>query len=152
MHISLPNIAIGDEVDSINYWKQRLETLNLSIPEEQAKVGASGPEGLDYPPTHTGFVTFNTIVAANQCAHTEYTSASVANWRVGFAPAPNDLSWNELRIGWVHSLSRNVLVAMAVAGLILFWSVPVFALAQLSNLHDVRVRYYTTLSLSATEI
>jgi calcium permeable stress-gated cation channel len=135
--VSLPNALVGDEVDSIDFFRSHLKLLEDTIPEEQKKITEESSAG-DYPPTDAGFITFKTLIAANQCAQTEYTSASVSYWRVKFAPAPSDINWETLKVGLVNSLSRTALVSILVAMLIVFWAAPVTAIASLSNLHSVK--------------
>jgi hypothetical protein len=95
----------------------------------------------DYPSTDAGFITFNTLMTANQVAQVEYTSTAVSQWRVRFAPHPEDLNWDLLKIGLVHSLSRTVAAIIIIAALILVWAVPVGFIAQFSNLHSFQVSW-----------
>jgi len=81
-----------------------------------------------------GFITFQNLMNANMCAQ---TALSKTRWSVSFAPALSDIHWDLLRIGKVQSWSRRLIVNGIVAALIVFWSIPVSMLAQLSNLHTL---------------
>jgi hypothetical protein len=85
-------------------------------------------------------------MTANQVAQVEYTSTAVSQWRVRFAPHPEDLNWDLLKIGLVHSLSRTILVIIIVAALIFVWAFPVGFIAQFSNLHNFQVSWMASFS------
>jgi calcium permeable stress-gated cation channel len=120
----------GEYVDSIDFYSEELRKLRDQIKVEQLKVDLDVPDP-DYKPAGTGFLTLNTLVAANQCAQ---TVASRSAWQVRIAPTLSDVHWDQLRVSRVHAWSRRLLIAGFVGALIIFWTIPVGVIAQFTNL------------------
>lgn len=121
----------GEYVDSIDFYSEQLRQLRDQIKVEQLKVDRDVPDP-DYKSGQTGFLTLNSLVAANQCAQ---TTASRSAWQVRIAPTLSDLHWDQLRVSRVHAWSRRLLIAGFVAALIVFWTIPVGVIAQFTNLN-----------------
>jgi hypothetical protein len=67
----------NQEVDSIDYHTREIQRLRLEIAAEQAKVDVDGQT--EYQPLPVGFVTLNSLLAANMCAQAAH---SMTKWNV----------------------------------------------------------------------
>eukprot|EP01114_Cavostelium_apophysatum_P010535 TRINITY_DN2438_c0_g2_i2.p1 TRINITY_DN2438_c0_g2~~TRINITY_DN2438_c0_g2_i2.p1 ORF type:complete len:786 (-),score=145.12 TRINITY_DN2438_c0_g2_i2:855-3212(-) len=118
---------IGMEVDSIGYYTRELEYLDKEILARQ-----SGPLEMK----NAGFVTFNSVATAMQCAQT--LLANDLDLDCALAPLPSDIEWHRFYVS-NHEYFTRTFVVYAILGVVFaFWSVPVIILSSFTRLDQIR--------------
>lgn len=113
--------------DAIEELTKTIAELNESITAEQKELGPAFP---------SAFVTFKTYdgaaTAAQMCQ-----SPKPFLFTVCPAPAPGDVFWVNLKLGYKERLIRSSLVTAATFFLISFFMIPVTAVSVLTNLETL---------------
>lgn len=90
-----------------------------------------------FKPTHVGFVTFASIESAQiaaQVTHYPQPGSMITD----LAPDPRDIHWHNMLLSNASVQARQVLVLGATIALLLFWAIPVGALARLLNYEAIK--------------
>ncbi|KAF3902969.1 hypothetical protein ABW20_dc0102946 [Dactylellina cionopaga] len=121
---------IGQKVDTIDWSRTELKSMNAKIKELQARQRTDKVEQMN-----SAFIEFTTQQAAQiafQCL--------ASNLPLHMAPryigiSPNEIIWSSLRLKWWERLLKITLVTGFIAVLIIFWSIPVAVVGAISNIN-----------------
>jgi hypothetical protein len=113
----------------IDKLKKTITELNNSITSEQATTSSA-------PALPSAFVTFTTYNAA-AIASQVLQSPRPFLFTACLAPAPRDVFWENLGLGYNARLIRSTLISIATLFLIAFFMVPVTAVSALTNLETL---------------
>jgi hypothetical protein len=84
-----------------------------------------------------GFVTFSTLMAANQCVQSiHHASPYVFNTQT--APRPNDIMWANVGISHKEQELSNFFAQVLTLSTCLFWTIPVSFLSSLSEVESLK--------------
>jgi branched-subunit amino acid transport protein AzlD len=123
---------IGKKVDTIYHCRKELARLNAEIAEDQAH-----PER--FPLMNSAFIQFNHQVAAHMaCQSLSHHIPRQMNPRT-VEVNPSYVLWDNLTMKWWERYLRMGGVVLLIAGLIVFWGIPVSftgALSQVNTLTD----------------
>lgn len=129
---SLP--LIGKKVDKIYHCRQIVAKLNTEI-----EVDQRDPER--FPLMNSAFIQFNHQVAAHMaCQSLNHHIPSTMTPRM-VEVSPHDVIWDNLKIPWWQMYIRTAGVVAIVGGLVIFWAIPVFFTALLSNVQALADAY-----------
>eukprot|EP00485_Elphidium_margaritaceum_P003238 CAMPEP_0202690086 /NCGR_PEP_ID=MMETSP1385-20130828/5203_1 /ASSEMBLY_ACC=CAM_ASM_000861 /TAXON_ID=933848 /ORGANISM="Elphidium margaritaceum" /LENGTH=921 /DNA_ID=CAMNT_0049345315 /DNA_START=42 /DNA_END=2807 /DNA_ORIENTATION=+ len=117
----------GEDVNVITYHRTHRDALVAKFRKQRAQGLASTP---------TAFVTFSCLKAAS-IAISCPIRFGVSNLRIAKAPYPNDIFWENLKYGTNELMPNNLVVAVAMFFLLIFWSIPVAAIQGLANLEAI---------------
>jgi hypothetical protein len=120
---------IGKKVDSIEYYRHRLQDL---LPKIQAAQQShiSGKEKI----VSAVFVEFDTLAAAQAAAlHNEHCrpTGDIVTRQMGVVP--EEVIWDNLGMSAKNRFTRKILATIAILALILFWAIPVAVVGIISN-------------------
>ncbi|KAH7132267.1 hypothetical protein B0J11DRAFT_557025 [Dendryphion nanum] len=125
---SLP--LIGKKVDTIYYCRKQLARLNYEIADDQAH-----PER--YPLMNSAFIQFNHQVAAHMaCQSLSHHIPRHMQPRT-VEVNPNYILWDNLTMKWYMRYIKTFAVIAIIAGLIIFWGIPVSFTGALSQIHKL---------------
>ncbi|EWC48664.1 hypothetical protein DRE_01886 [Drechslerella stenobrocha 248] len=121
---------IGKKVDTIDWSRAELKSLNAKIQDLQARQRTDKVEQ-----TNSAFIEFTTQQAAQiafQCL--------ASNLPLHMAPryigiTPDEIVWSNLRLKWWERLVKITLVTAFLVALVVFWSVPVAVVGTISNIN-----------------
>ncbi|KAL6719086.1 phosphate metabolism protein 7 [Lecanora helva] len=123
---------IGKKVDTINWCRSELERLIPKVNSLQDKYRRG--EGTFIGSVFVEYYTQTEAQAAYQSlAHHQPLHMSPRFIGVN----PEEVIWNNLKIGWASRIIRNILTTAFVSALIIFWSIPVAFVGVLSNIHNL---------------
>ena len=128
--------VIGKKVDTINWCRSELATLNPAI-EALQKIHTSGEAEF----VSSIFVEFHTQADA-QAAYqttTHHKALTMAPRFVGITPG--EVIWKNLQISSWQLLVRYYATIAFVCALIIFWAIPVAFVGFLSNLNALKEQY-----------
>ena len=117
----------GEKVNAFKYHRDNKDALISRFIKLKQK-------GLS--PTPTAFVIFNSLKEATNCISSPIR-VGLKTLKISKAPNPKDLCWNNLRFKSADLVIYNVLVAVAMFFLLIFWSIPVSAIQVLANLDNI---------------
>lgn len=117
-------------VDSMDHFKNELEVLEGTINEMLS-------DNRPMRHTTTGFVTFNSVVNAMQCAQS-LLHPNRMKFKVQLAPTPADINWNYFQRSKSERYVRLAIMYGLLFGLFLSWSIPVTAISAMSNLDELK--------------
>lgn len=118
----------GPQVDSIMFYKKKLDDLDAIIKESQSQFAIDTPKYVD-----VGFITFTSFKITTMAAQTIF-SHNVEKMKVRLAPDPIDINWPWISKKIEHLTARKIILAAALILLFLFWSIPVAAVSAILNL------------------
>lgn len=109
---------IGKKVDTIYYCRKELARLNLEIETDQKE-----PE--KFPLMNSAFIQFNHQVAAHMACQSvsHHLPQQMAPRLIEIAP--DDVLWDNMSIKWWEIYVRTGVVIVVVAGMIIFWAIPI---------------------------
>ncbi|KAK9864060.1 hypothetical protein WJX84_009179 [Apatococcus fuscideae] len=107
--------SIEPEVDSINFWAERVRTLEAQIVEERQRV-------LQSPPCGAFFVFFNNQRDAAIAAQVNLHPEDGHSFRVQEAPGPEEVCWTTL---WRDWRTREIRELIALPFIVIMMLVPV---------------------------
>jgi hypothetical protein len=118
----------GAKVDSINWCRERLETLMPDIDAARSKYHGGG-----YKPVNAIFIEFLTQSAAQGAYQTlsHHQALHMSPRYIGMHP--DEIVWSSLRISWWQRVIRRYAVQALIAALIIFWTIPVAGVGLISN-------------------
>jgi hypothetical protein len=90
-------------------------------------------------PLQAGFVTFTDTYTSTTCAHLDHGELPFG-FTTEPSPEPRDIYWPNLALSFVSRRVRESLVSLATVGLVLWWIVPVSAVAAMSTLSALSAR------------
>jgi hypothetical protein len=118
----------GPKVDTINWCRERLETL---IPETNAaqQTYRSGKA----PGVGAVFIEFNEQSDAQTAYQTlsHHQALHMSPKYIGMHP--DEIVWASLKVSWWQRVLRRYVVVGIIAALILFWAIPVAGVGAISN-------------------
>ncbi|KAK9456630.1 hypothetical protein V1511DRAFT_494867 [Dipodascopsis uninucleata] len=115
------------KVDTINWCKEKLNTMNMDIKELQNDAES-------YPLMNSCFIQFNNQIAAHMaCQSLASVSARYMVPRL-VEINPRDIIWSNMRINWLEAIVRNGSVLSITAALIFGWAFPVAFVGIVSQL------------------
>ncbi|KAK6350291.1 hypothetical protein TWF696_006522 [Orbilia brochopaga] len=121
---------IGKKVDTIDWSRAELKSMNTKIADLQARQRTDKVEQLN-----SAFIEFTTQQAAQiafQCL--------ASNLPLHMAPryigiTPNEIVWSNLRLKWWERLVKITLITAFLVALVVFWSLPVAVVGTISNIN-----------------
>ncbi|KAG9194215.1 hypothetical protein G6011_04250 [Alternaria panax] len=123
---------IGKKVDTIYHCRKELARLNAEIADDQAH-----PER--FPLMNSAFIQFNHQVAAHMaCQSLSYHIPRQMNPRT-VEVNPNYVLWDNLTMKWWERYLRMFGIILLIAGLIIFWGIPVSFTGALSQIDTLTV-------------
>jgi len=115
----------GDRVEALPYLEGHVNTIDHRIIRMKKQP---------YSTTNTGFVTFDCVSTAVQCAqtviHRDYMNPKLA-------PYPEDINWYIFSKTGLELMLRKLVVFALLAVLFVFWSIPVGIVTAFSNLQTL---------------
>eukprot|EP00048_Salpingoeca_helianthica_P000283 m.40568 g.40568 ORF g.40568 m.40568 type:complete len:766 (-) comp10358_c0_seq2:92-2389(-) len=120
----------GRVVDEATHLSEVLRNLDASIAVQQARMRAAPP------PARAAFVTLRSMAAATMVAQSLF-SATRYTWTVTQAPEARDVHWGNARQGYHRRYIKGWVVHACMAVLVVFWAIPVTAVASLTTLDRV---------------
>ena len=116
---TLPSIPfIGKKVDTIDYCREMVAKLNISIEHDQKHEER-------FPLMNSAFVQFNSQMAAHMaCQSLSHHLPKHMAPRV-IEVSPEDVMWDNMSIRWWERYLRTGLTITIVAGLVIGWAIPV---------------------------
>ncbi|EYU23284.1 hypothetical protein ABFS82_01G055800 [Erythranthe guttata] len=121
----------GDEVDSIDYYKEQIKYLDRKITMERQKVLKDSKSI-----TPASFVSFNSRWGAAVCAQTQQ-SKNPTLWLTNWAPEPRDVYWQNLAIPFFSLSVRKLVISLSVFALVFFYMIPIAFVQSLANLEGL---------------
>ncbi|KAL7159837.1 hypothetical protein ABFS83_01G053800 [Erythranthe nasuta] len=121
----------GDEVDSIDYYKEQIKYLDRKITMERQKVLKDSKSV-----TPAAFVSFNSRWGAAVCAQTQQ-SKNPTLWLTNWAPEPRDVYWQNLAIPFFSLSVRKLVISLSVFALVFFYMIPIAFVQSLANLEGL---------------
>ncbi|KAL8063905.1 hypothetical protein ABFX02_01G056200 [Erythranthe guttata] len=121
----------GDEVDSIDYYKEQIKYLDRKITMERQKVLKDSKSV-----TPAAFVSFNSRWGAAVCAQTQQ-SKNPTLWLTNWAPEPRDVYWQNLAIPFFSLSIRKLVISLSVFALVFFYMIPIAFVQSLANLEGL---------------
>ncbi|KAL9274513.1 CSC1-like protein [Drosera capensis] len=122
----------GARVDTIDYYKEKIEKLSEQEAAEREKV-QSDPKAV----LPGAFDSFRSRWGAAVCAQTEQSSDPTI-WLTEWAPEPSDVYWNNLAIPYFELSIRRLLMAVAFFFLVFFYMVPIAFVQSLANIDGMQ--------------
>eukprot|EP01113_Clastostelium_recurvatum_P036224 TRINITY_DN5138_c0_g1_i1.p1 TRINITY_DN5138_c0_g1~~TRINITY_DN5138_c0_g1_i1.p1 ORF type:complete len:775 (-),score=169.60 TRINITY_DN5138_c0_g1_i1:7-2331(-) len=127
-------MALESHEEAVAHYEEKIAKLDIKIREEKVKhdkrIGSShSADG--YGPV--GFVVFNSIAAASQCAQSLIYS-NLRQLRLRQAPEPDDIHWSLVTKNTKNRFSLLLMCYFVFGILILFWFIPVTFAQALANL------------------
>ncbi|XP_032233382.2 CSC1-like protein ERD4 [Nematostella vectensis] len=118
----------GDEIDSLTFYEDQLQKLQVQLEEEMNKKHCILP---------CAFVVFKSLKAANIAAQCLWDNVSM---KVNVEPAPDvkAVIWGNLSIGFLNRQLRTVLVWLFLFFLVFFWTIPTSFVSSLIALDNLR--------------
>ncbi|PHH49088.1 Uncharacterized protein RSN1 [Ceratocystis fimbriata CBS 114723] len=141
----LPGLPlINKKVDTIDWCRKELARLNMEIEEDQKR-----PER--YPLLNSAFIQFNHQVAAHMaCQSVIHHIPKQMAPRINEV-SPRDVIWDNMAISWWQEWARSALVTVAVAAMIIFWTIPVAFTASLGQIDSLVIQFKWLSFLVANE-
>ncbi|XP_020571577.1 CSC1-like protein At1g32090 isoform X2 [Phalaenopsis equestris] len=121
----------GHRVDSIDYYRRRINALDRRIASEHQKI-FKDPKAI----LPVAFVTFGSRWGAAVCAQTQQ-SKNPTLWLTEWAPEPRDVYWKNLAIPFVSLSIRRLIITIAVFSLVFFYMIPITFVQSLANLEGL---------------
>ncbi|KAL0913756.1 hypothetical protein M5K25_017240 [Dendrobium thyrsiflorum] len=121
----------GRRVDSIEYYRQRINVLDKRIASEHQKI-IKDPKAI----LPVAFVTFGSRWGAAVCAQTQQ-SKNPTLWLTEWAPEPRDVYWKNLAIPFVSLSIRRLIISISVFSLVFFYMIPITFVQSLANLEGL---------------
>ncbi|GAV84737.1 DUF221 domain-containing protein/RSN1_TM domain-containing protein [Cephalotus follicularis] len=121
----------GENVDSIDYYKQRIKELDKRMAMEREKI-LKDPKSI----LPVAFVSFNSRWGAAVCAQTQQ-SKNPTLWLTDWAPEPRDIYWWNLAIPFVSLTIRKFMISVSVFALVFFYMIPIAFVQSLANLEGL---------------
>ncbi|KAK8945521.1 hypothetical protein KSP40_PGU011059 [Platanthera guangdongensis] len=121
----------GERVDSIDYYRQRINVLDKRIASERQKILKDSKAILP-----VAFVTFDSRWGAAVCAQTQQ-SKNPTLWLTDWAPEPRDVYWKNLAIPFVSLSIRKLIISITLFALIFFYMIPITFVQSLANLEGL---------------
>ncbi|KAI6701818.1 hypothetical protein NL676_010954 [Syzygium grande] len=118
----------GEQVDSIDYYKQQIKDLEKRMAMERQKV-VKDPKSI----LPVAFVSFNSRWGAAVCAQTQQNK-NPTQWLTNWAPEPRDVYWKNLAIPFFSLSIRRLVISLAVFALVFFYMIPIAFVQSLANL------------------
>ena len=130
---TLPSIPfIGKKVDTIDYCREMVAKLNISIEHDQKHEER-------FPLMNSAFVQFNSQIAAHMaCQSLSHHLPKHMAPRV-VEVSPEDVMWDNMSIRWWERYLRTGLTITIVAGLVIGWAIPVTFTGLLSQVKALTV-------------
>ncbi|KAG8994392.1 hypothetical protein FRB94_009930 [Tulasnella sp. JGI-2019a] len=131
-HSPRPTLRTGwftKKVDALEFWEARFRELDELV-RQRRKVAK-------FKATHVAFVTFETSSSAQiacQVVHAPYHSQCITV----LAPEPRDIVWSNMAHSPRHLRVREIIVMGIMILLLLFWIVPISALATLLSYKEIK--------------
>ncbi len=122
---------IGTKVDTIDYTREQLHTLNPKITEAQK----SHEEHKNLP---SAFITFTSQYEAHRAAQISLRKETGFNfWKCKrvLAIQPGEISWENTNLQWQRRAGQRVIALTVVVLLIFFWTIPVAVVGSISNIN-----------------
>lgn len=120
----------GEKVDTIDYGRKELGTLNREIADLQANLE-------DNETLNSAFVLFHTQedaqVAFQLLAHNKALHAAPRYTGI----TPDDVIWSNLRIKWWERVTKAMGMKAFLTALIIFWAIPVAFVSSISNIRSL---------------
>ena len=125
-----PCASADDEVDSLDYYTDKVRTLDWAIAAEEQK---------DHKLSNCGFVTFHSARAFSQALTVPIVSRP-NEFDVYVAPEPSDIRWLGVAMPPPTRVAMHMLMSVAHFFLVFFWVVPVGFVSSLTSLQELSKR------------
>jgi signal recognition particle receptor subunit alpha len=121
---------IGEKVDSISYYRKRMEELLPKIRSAQ-RSHLAGKEKL----ASAIFVEFDTMAAAEVAFNDNYSHKPTELTSRQLGVLPDEIIWKNLGMSSKNRMVRRIIANIAITCLIIFWSIPVAVVGAISNIN-----------------
>ncbi|CAI5484260.1 unnamed protein product [Closterium sp. Yama58-4] len=122
---------VGERVDAIQHYQEKLEELCDEIIAERERVISDPASTMP-----AAFVSFSSRWGAAVAAQTLQSKDS-SHWITQWAPEQRDVKWSNLPIPYEQLAVRRVLVLLAAAAIVFFYTIPVGFVQSLANLDKI---------------
>ncbi|CAI5475292.1 unnamed protein product [Closterium sp. Yama58-4] len=122
---------VGERVDAIQHYQDRLEEICDEIIAERERVISDPASTMP-----AAFVSFSSRWGAAVAAQT-LQSKNSSQWITHWAPEQRDVKWSNLPIPYEQLAVRRVLVLLAAAAIVFFYTIPVGFVQSLANLDKI---------------
>lgn len=134
---------IGKKVDTIDWGREQLRRLNPQIESQQheylhVSTGKGGYQKL----LQAIFVQFHSMDAAQQVYRTTNPLKPPYMKAQAIGVPPDQIIWQNLRIGRSERLGRRFLASAFLVVLIIFWAIPVAFVGAISNINYLTNREF----------
>lgn len=121
----------GKKVDAIDYYKQQMKELEITMSVERQKILKDSKSILP-----VAFVSFKSRWGAAVCAQTQQCKNPTL-WLTNWAPEPRDIYWRNLAIPFVSLTIRKLIISVSVFALVFFYMIPIAFVQSLANLEGL---------------
>jgi len=118
----------GEEVESIEYYKDKIKNLREHIEIQQNKE--------DHELTEVGFVTFNSVETAEKCLKIK-KEKELPKFDYQIAPEAAAVHWDSLHIKEISRYGRKIFANSIVVFMVCFWAIPTSFVQTLGNLREL---------------
>ncbi|CAI7850519.1 unnamed protein product [Closterium sp. NIES-54] len=122
---------VGEKVDAIQHYQDKLEEICDEIIAERERVISDPASTMP-----AAFVSFSSRWGAAVAAQT-LQSKNSSHWITQWAPEQRDVKWSNLPIPYEQLAVRRVLVLLAAAAIVFFYTIPVGFVQSLANLDKI---------------
>ncbi|XP_022925887.1 CSC1-like protein ERD4 [Cucurbita moschata] len=120
---------IGEKVDSIEFYSQKINELVRNLESEQKTT-------LREKQKNAAFVFFNNRATAASAAQNLHAKI-VDKWTILAAPEPRQLIWPNLYIDFIQRQVRQYVVYVIVALMIFFYMIPIGIISAITTLNNL---------------
>ncbi|CAI5950966.1 unnamed protein product [Closterium sp. NIES-64] len=122
---------VGEKVDAVQHYQDKLEEICDEIIAERERVISDPASTMP-----AAFVSFSSRWGAAVAAQT-LQSKNSSHWITHWAPEQRDVKWSNLPIPYEQLAVRRVLVLLAAASVVFFYTIPVGFVQSLANLDNI---------------
>ncbi|CAI5534790.1 unnamed protein product [Closterium sp. Naga37s-1] len=122
---------VGERVDAVQHYQDKLEEICDEIIAERERVISDPARTMP-----AAFVSFSSRWGAAVAAQT-LQSKNSSHWITQWAPEQRDVKWSNLPIPYEQLAVRRVLVLLAAASVVFFYTIPVGFVQSLANLDNI---------------
>ncbi|KAG1052467.1 hypothetical protein G6F43_005396 [Rhizopus delemar] len=128
--LPIPLPCIGEKVDTIHFYHDKINQLNQTIQEKQKQV----PSFNQY---NSAFIEFHSQMAAHMAGQSLIHQDSMHMAPRHIAIAPSDVIWENMNIRSFERLVRRFISMLITTAIIIFWAVPVVFVQAVANLEKL---------------
>ncbi|KAF9903845.1 hypothetical protein EC991_003256 [Linnemannia zychae] len=120
---------VGEKVDLINYYTERLAHLNYEIESAQQTGSLSS--------LNSAFIQFNSQFGAHSAVQTVVHPKPFRMAPMYSEISPLDVVWDNMNLSTVVTKGRRLIILAVSTAMILFWTIPTLFISSIASLADV---------------